>query len=357
MKEEEVKLSAAAISVLSHTGFSVLDAARLAATVHEVFAVELQGMSASMMQCQRIIQLGTEAYRQEHCSICFQEAVEKSLLSRAMRRPRTLNEIRQCHRRILLRYPEIGEMAVRRISPGFCQMVIQNSFTTPATRRKARRLLHGLFAFCLRHGWCAFNPVESVDLPPARERRIEALSLAEIRRLLSTLLRTEYRPCAPAVGIMLWAGIRPTELTRLHWADLSLRDKVICVEAQHSKTGGARHVTIPPVLAKWLQMTAPFRLPDARIVPTSWVRRWHAVRMAAGFSVWHPDTLRHTFASYHLKHFKDFNQLMLEMGHADASLLRTRYLNMRGVTAESAAAFWQVRFPASIEAERDCPPK
>ena len=40
------------------------------------------------------------------------------------------------------------------------------------------------------------------------------------------------------------------------------------------------------------------------------------------------------------KFFKNFHLLQQEMGHASANLLRTRYLSMSGITAESASRFW-----------------
>ncbi len=343
MEEHDEHQNEAARAVLADTAFSVLDAARLAASVYETLAAELPETSDAMSVCHRVIQMGAEVYRQECCTLSFREAVEKSLQSRANRRQRTVAEIRQYSRRILNGYPTFADMAVRRITPECCRKVIDEVFTTPSTRRKARRLMHGVFAFCLRRGWCSFNPVAAIDVPVVREKPIQALSVKAVRHLLFMARRPEHRPCAAAVGLMLWAGIRPTELTRLHWADVRIAERCITIAAQHAKTGGARHVSIPNVLVKWLQQTSPYRLPAARIVPTSWVRRWSALRKAAGFEEWNPDTLRHTFASYHLAHFRNFSLLQLEMGHADINLLRTRYLNMSGVTAEGAAEFWSAR--------------
>ncbi|MEE1265877.1 MAG: hypothetical protein UHH87_06275 [Akkermansia sp.] len=43
-------------------------------------------------------------------------------------------------------------------------------------------------------------------------------------------------------------------------------------------------------------------------------------------------------ASYHLSHFRSFAELQVEIGHRDASLLRTRYVDQRGV--RNALRFW-----------------
>ena len=56
---------------------------------------------------------------------------------------------------------------------------------------------------------------------------------------------------------------------------------------------------------------------------------------------WPQDALRHTFASYHLSYFRSFAELQLEIGHRDATLLRTRYVDQRAVM--NAKAFWECR--------------
>ena len=59
------------------------------------------------------------------------------------------------------------------------------------------------------------------------------------------------------------------------------------------------------------------------------------------FGEWSADALRHTYASYHAKWFRDFSLLQLEMGHRSSSLLRERYLNMEGVSRDRARLFWE----------------
>ena len=57
---------------------------------------------------------------------------------------------------------------------------------------------------------------------------------------------------------------------------------------------------------------------------------------------WINDVLRHTFASYHLKHFKNLILLQAEMGHRDLNLLRSRYVNMQGITKDDAWIFFNL---------------
>ena len=108
---------------------------------------------------------------------------------------------------------------------------------------------------------------------------------------------------------------------------------------RHSKTGSARRVTIHRPLLRILRRHK--RAENETICPPNWLRHWRELRRASGWGggrKWPQDALRHTFASYHLSHFRSYAELQVEIGHRDASLLRTRYVNQRGV--QGAARFW-----------------
>ncbi len=73
------------------------------------------------------------------------------------------------------------------------------------------------------------------------------------------------------------------------------------------------------------------------------------LRHAAGFKKWVPDVLRHSYASYHAKMYKDLPRLQLAMGHRDCHLLLTRYINLQGISKKILKAFgvgvgWQADY-------------
>ena len=107
-----------------------------------------------------------------------------------------------------------------------------------------------------------------------------------------------------------------------------------------SKTGGARQVEICPALKVFLGGNA--HPPEISVCPPDWPRRWKRIRDGAGFgNAWVQDVLRHTYASYHAKRFRDLPRLQSDMGHRDLSLLRSRYVNMRGISSSDAFAFFE----------------
>lgn len=290
--------------------------------------------------CRDIISLGAMSYVQMQRTVLFRDLVEYVMHTKIGKRPRTIAEYRQYIRRLGRICPDFMNHFVRSISTEECYGAIDECWSTASTRNKARRLLHNLFEYAIRRGWSSENPLRCVDHEPIMEKRIRPLKIAQIRRLLHVLLQPQYLCCAPAVGLMLWAGIRPTEVERLRCRDVDLHNGVVSIAARHAKTGGARQVTLHPILLAWLHHTWPIRIPGRRIVPPGWGVRWRRLRVAAGLTHWAPDTLRHTFASYHILRFRSLEQLQLEMGHASSELLRSRYIGLDGISPEDSAVFW-----------------
>ena len=203
---------------------------------------------------------------------------------------------------------------------------------------KARAMLHGLFEFALRREWCDKNPIKRIARRKVVEKEIQPLKLSETRRLIKTAQK-ESPSCGVAAALLVYTGIRPREVVRLTWRDIDTEEKTITIRSQCSKTGGVRQVEIPPVLNKLLNANKAES--NSPICPPNWQRRWRRIRDASGFrGRWVCDVLRHTYASFHAKNYADLPRLQLNMGHRDLSLLRSRYINMRGISKQSAYEFW-----------------
>lgn len=314
--------AAAALEVLRSTGVDLLEAALVAKNA-------LEKGRGRVRRAHACIAAGGELLRMREKTVTFERAVEAALEARSDRRTRTLSDFRYITRRFIKRCPGLAKRRMRSISAAECSGYLQQAFDTPRQRNKARLILSGVFSTARKRGWCSENPVSSVEPERIEEKRISILNSEEIARLVSTATRHEGGSCLAAVGLMLYAGIRPQEVERLRWQDVRLEDGVICITPQHSKTGGARHVTIHPPLAKLLKSTR--KAIGERICPPNWRKRWAALHREAGFTHWQPDVLRHTFATHHLATFRSYAELQLEMGHRSADLLRTRYIAMESL--------------------------
>lgn len=276
-------------------------------------------------------------------SVSFAEAVRASLHARRHRRPATLADLRSYTNR-MLRFRELKTHPINQITGHMCKLMMEETFGHSAhTYRKAQTILHSIFHYGMRQGWCYTNPAECLDIPPVTEEQIQILSLTQIKRLMRACRQPDLRLMDAPVRLMLWCGIRPTEVQRLRWGDIDYNEKVVYVDSMASKTGGARVVPLRGAAKALLDRRRPA---DERIAPRNWIRLWQRVRSHAGLVPWQNDTLRHTFASMHIRYFQNMSMLQQEMGHRSSALLQTRYLNLRGLRAYTAKSFFtQQTFP------------
>jgi integrase len=98
-----------------------------------------------------------------------------------------------------------------------------------------------------------------------------------------------------------FAGIRPTEILRLTWADVNLEAKTVRIPAVASKTRAARTVELEPNAVAWLELDKS----EGPIFKGNVARLIERLRLAAGLEGWVQDFFRHSFATYHTTAFQN----------------------------------------------------
>ena len=82
-------------------------------------------------------------------------------------------------------------------------------------------------------------------------------------------------------------------------------------------------MTIQPNLREWLM---PFHKHGGKVTPSNCFRQlFEQAREAAGIDEWPVNALRHSFANYHLAHFKNAASTVLEFGHHDSRIMFAHY--------------------------------
>ncbi len=178
-------------SLLQGLPLSLYDTTRLVLEtieeMPELTAVAEQGKLPLMQALRRVLRAGIAATREQEQTIPFRKAAEESLARRlrAGRRPTTLRDLRHFVNR-LLRVPGLGERPLRAIGTAECQQALDAVFSGSAhSFRKGRAILHSIFAYGLKRGWCAYNPVSAIDAPRTEERELAPLTLPQCRRLVN----------------------------------------------------------------------------------------------------------------------------------------------------------------------------
>ena len=317
--------------LLKDCELNAADAARLVLEAQEALGCMTQGKSRRelLLLMRRVIRTGACTVEQEEHTVTLEQAAWCRIADAIPHlRPVSLRDLRYYVRR-LLRVKGAANLLLRQMKTNDCRRILKDAFEKhPCSYVKGRAILHSIFAYGMRREWCDANPVSRIDVPRIREHTIEPLSLEEVKRLQKAAHNSNMQL---SLNLMLYGGLRPTEVARLRVDDISWKDQVVIIRPDTSKTGGGRMVPLRGCR----------NLPEAqRVIPRDWQRRWRALRHKAGFSHWEPDACRHTFASYHAAHFRNLPALQLEMGHSDLGLLRSRY--MRPAIAATARQFWEL---------------
>ena len=188
----------------------------------------------------------------------------------------------------------VAKLPLRGMKREECSELLQKAFGNSLhSYRKGKAILHSIFAFGIRQGWCNDNPAKQIETPRIKESSITPLTPQEARKMIDITRAGEKRKMRFSLYLMMYCGVRPAMQLRRNEC----------------------------------------------IIPANWNRRWKSLRDAAGFLRWKADTLRHTFATYHAMYFRNLPQLQQEMGHRNAELLRFRYV-LAGAMLP-AHVFWQ----------------
>jgi integrase len=189
-------------------------------------------------------------------------------------------------------------------------------------------------AFCWP-GYALSNPAKNTDVAKARQSDIGILTVAQAAQLLESATPD----VLPYLAIGLFAGLRGAELERLDWSEIDFESGLIKVTAQNSKTAQRRFVTMQPNLREWL---LPLRKHKGNVTPANCFRQsFEQAREAAGIDEWPVNALRHSFASYHLAHFKNAASTALELGHHDSRITFAHYREL--VKPKDAERYWNIK--------------
>lgn len=206
------------------------------------------------------------------------------------------------------------------------------------TRNNSRRALRTAFSFAVKRKYCLENEAAKTAKAKEPKTKIGILTINEA----ASLLENAAPDVLPYVAIGLFAGLRRAEIERLDWSEIDFESGLIEVTAQNAKTAQRRLVTMQPNLREWL---LPLRKHKGNVTPSNCFRElFEQARSAARIAEWPDNALRHSFASYHLAHFKNAASTALELGHHDSRITFAHYREL--VKPKNAEKYWNL-FPTA----------
>ena len=250
-----------------------------------------------------------------------------------------------------------------------------NSLSTQYARstfKKIYTLYNLCFKYAIRVGDINFNPCKGVILPTEKDaavkkKKIPYLDTDDIERLYNESYRLNtkefringkkgtrvYGINALGIIIIMYTGLRSSELSALQWKDVDLKNKVLHVtQAHHKKTDPETHkeslvIGIPkynsyrdiPLADRAIKAFRDILETKDNVKPTDFVISCQARRLAstldrmllrAGCEVEHCGlhAIRHTFGSMLLKQRVDLKTISVLLGHKDIQTTANIYLDV-----------------------------
>ena len=175
-----------------------------------------------------------------------------------------------------------------------------------------------------------YLPLKFIILPKKDDEQPCIFSPGQISNLM-VAAASQDPGMVPYLALGIFAGVRPEELMRLGWEDITTHG--VSINGHKAKTRQRRLITISENLKGWLSL-------GGDLPPKSRRRRLEALRQNSGVP-WGHDIMRHSFASYHLAYHGSPDRTAHELGHRDTQMLYRHYRQL--VTREAAETFWAIR--------------
>lgn len=315
-----------AAEILRPHGLAVFDAARLAAES----VVKLSPLGVGIGQA---VEFYVEAMRQRNASVTVARLMEEFLENRRAK-AKSKMYLKDLELRLarFARDMEPSRM-VSEIPAVDVDRWIHGLGVGPQTMNNFRAVLSAAWSFAVKRGYATKNVVSLVDKVKVTRDHVATFAPEQVGRLLNAATFE----LVPFLAIGAFAGLRPEELKRLQWADVSFEDRLITVNAGVSKTARKRFAEIPENLLEWLR---PYVGRTGEVTCVNLQKLMLAARRAAGIEAWPQDVMRHTFASAHYAHFKNPAHTALLLGHRNQDMLLNHYRNL--VRPADAARFWKI---------------
>ncbi|MBX6395329.1 MAG: site-specific integrase [Alicyclobacillaceae bacterium] len=164
--------------------------------------------------------------------------------------PKTLSHYRWLVERFIL--PVVGGIRLDALTPMHCQRVVNAAEQREDGRRCSRtaRFVHVVLNSALKQAvklnLISRNPAEAVEKPKAHAKEMRPLSPEEAKRFLQAAKGTRHEAL---FGLLLDAGLRPSEALALRWQDINLEQGVITVRHSLERLNGQWRLKEPKTAA------------------------------------------------------------------------------------------------------------
>lgn len=187
--------------------------------------------------------------------------------------------------------------------------------------------LRTFYRWAVEIGYVAISPAAGFKTPTRPRPLPRALTLDQVRRLIAYLQACEGRRARRDEVLMmmgLYAGLRACELAALRWPAVDLAGEAINIELSKMNKGRSLpiHPALKELLIAWRELQNPgdnwpvFSLDGKPIRPNRVGKIARRISWACGVK-FTAHCLRHSFATWMLRHSGNLYAVSKALGHAD----------------------------------------
>lgn len=214
------------------------------------------------------------------------------------------------------------------------------------------RILNKCLNRARKSGKLHANPFSEIKIPKAKQRKVNALTLSEQKKVMNIATKEKNGSGIPAL-LALYSGMRIGEIAALRWTDIDFDTNLIHVHQTYqriptmnsriktqliltdSKTEASVRVipigkTLKKLLLKHRKQSKGnfvFTTNGQPCEPRLLTYHFHRIRRKAGLIKIHFHQLRHTFATRCLEVNKDIPSVSALLGHASTQMTLDTYVD------------------------------
>ena len=175
------------------------------------------------------------------------------------------------------------------------------------------------------------DPFKKIEPRLIDQADVSILSVEQAADYLAKAV--EVPECGPVTVLVMLCGLRVSEALQTRQQDIDLDDGIVTVRGQASKLRARRICTLQPSAIHWLRLA----LKNGGLLPLS--QSAYGKARWASLPAIPANSLRHSFCSYHLAHFKNIGLTAEEAGNSP-EVIAKHYKEL--VRPKAAARFWQL---------------
>ena len=247
------------------------------------------------------------------------------------RHPLSTDDDRIKERGFLTRF---GKAYIHEVEDNDIEDWIKKNYRSKYEHNKAITIINPIFKYALQKQWINVNPMGLLKKKKTKSKT-RILLIKEFTHITELIQTPEYESIAPAMAIMMFAGIRYEELAgnqdhkALDWDKVitnprgAYKDPYIQIDPQSDKTDDGRLVDMMPNLIKWIE-TVPQSRRRGKVIGTNFFNKYKRLRATVGIQS-QSRIFRHSFGTYHYHKFKNREDTMFHLGHNNTKTFIDHY--------------------------------